>query len=309
MVSSNASLRKDPLSKSWILYAPIRGHRPRTIFNDAKNFSQQPPHDPSCPFCRYREDQPIQPLAIQLGHDRSNALLCLANPFPLLAPPTSDEPEVGHPVRGLHEVIVEGLNHNSDPLAWSEPDLKELICFWSKRIEHHFANPECSVVILVKNKGANAGASIAHPHSQILACHDPLPLTAPTWSGFIHAEVTLGGRILFSTDHLSVVTPSVTAYAGECWIVGMQPSTTFSNATAADFGSALKRIVQGLTKLDSADAYNIILTFHKSRDGAPKWFARFVPRGRPCNGLDLALGVKTNSIMPAEDFTRLKSCF
>ncbi|MSR80005.1 MAG: DUF4931 domain-containing protein [Gemmataceae bacterium] len=71
-------------------------------------------------------------------------------------------------ILGIHEVVIETPIHASD---WAYPTSKNIEGLWQlilKRIQDLRAMPKIQTLAWFKNQGTLAGASLEHPHSQIM---------------------------------------------------------------------------------------------------------------------------------------------
>lgn len=157
-------IRQDPCHPSrHVIFSPGRAARPeRTEKSEAAA-----PDD--CPFCRGNED--MTPPTIATDADDWTFRL-IENKFPAVsddAPePRSDALLPAVAAQGRHEILVEGSDHrrfselDADTMAAGLHMLQERVAELAARdgVEH---------VTVFKNSGGDAGASIAHPHTQLIA--------------------------------------------------------------------------------------------------------------------------------------------
>ncbi len=169
-----SELRKDPILDRWVIIAAERGRRP----ND---FATEKPPDTStsCPFCGDNEHMtPPEIMAVCDGDREPDTsgwqVRVVPNKFPALAIEGDVERSgIGLFDRmagvGAHEVIIESPDHLAD-IATLPPDhvVSILETFIQRttdlRSDHRFRH-----VIIFRNYGAAAGASLTHPHSQLIA--------------------------------------------------------------------------------------------------------------------------------------------
>jgi UDPglucose--hexose-1-phosphate uridylyltransferase len=100
----------------------------------------------------------------------------IPNLYPAFSPPkqAQDTQEIfknerfGYAI-GAHEVIVESPNHDEDPADAELPQLELLIQTYIDRLRELSAKPYVKGVLIFRNFGLEAGASLTHAHSQIIA--------------------------------------------------------------------------------------------------------------------------------------------
>lgn len=167
-------LRKDPLIGRWVIFSPERGKRPTDFVTPEEGSSQ----NKSCPFCFGNEEQTPPEIYASRPKGVANSpgwdLRIVPNKFPALAPEGEfQEQEEGIYVKsqgvGGHEVIIETPEHL---LHLEEQDLEgvqRVLQTYKDRVEVLLKDPRLEYVLIFKNVGLDAGASLEHPHSQIIA--------------------------------------------------------------------------------------------------------------------------------------------
>lgn len=170
-----SELRHDPVSKRWVIVSTERSRRPGDF-----TLEKEPIAEPRfCPFCPGNEDKtPPEISAIRPGGGAANGagweVRVLPNKYPALAiEGTLDRKGVGlydriHGV-GAHEVIVESPKHHQH-LAEMEPaQIERVLKVCQERLRDLHRDPRFKYVLLFKNHGAVAGATLGHPHMQLIA--------------------------------------------------------------------------------------------------------------------------------------------
>ncbi len=166
-------LRRAPTSNRWVIVAPERAKRP-------SDFERKPdPHatverPDGCPFCAGNEAM-TPPEIYRIAGPSGWRVRVIPNKFPAL----QDYRELGresvdgvfdrmHGV-GAHEIVIETPDHALGIADMSEEQVKLVIDAYIVRIQDLMKNPWFRYILLFKNHGKEAGASLAHPHSQIIA--------------------------------------------------------------------------------------------------------------------------------------------
>ncbi len=161
-------LRKDYVLNRYVIVAPVRGSRPY-------DFSQKIFDDQSekvCYFCPGNE----QLASAEKGHiGEPWKIRWFDNKYPALEPTgksvitTDNTFFTFSDAYGYHEVIVETNEHWKQLFDFSERDMKELLEVYKQRIEDLSAKEHIAYVHVFKNHGREAGTSIRHTHTQIMA--------------------------------------------------------------------------------------------------------------------------------------------
>ena len=178
-------LRDDPLTGELVLLAPGRAARPHTVRRGAPGLVEAVP----CPFCPGHEAE-TPPEVARVGGGAPNGPGWRLRAFPNLYPIVGG-PDATPGATGAHEVVVLAPEHDRDLARLSDDDAGEVFALLRDRSGALATAGHAHVQVSV-NHGAAAGASIAHPHAQILALDFVPPRSprrspgsppgAPTWS-------------------------------------------------------------------------------------------------------------------------------
>jgi UDPglucose--hexose-1-phosphate uridylyltransferase len=139
-------LRRDPLTGDWVGIAGSRQRRPNL------------PAD-ACPFCVGGLEAP-EPYEVK----------AFPNRWPMFAPgePVELTGEVV-PARGASEVVLYSPEHDASLASLGPRYVRLVVDLWAERSAALLARPEVEYVLVFENRGADAGATIPHPHGQIYA--------------------------------------------------------------------------------------------------------------------------------------------
>ena len=176
MKEYSPELRKDPISGRWVIISSARAQRPEAP--EPRREEESPEARQRCPFCPGHEHEtPPEIFAIR---DRGQAnspgwkTRVVPNKFPAFGIfPEINLRRVGmYQVTtgyGAHEVAIDSPEHDvyleQQPLA----QVATIVETWSERHADLERDPKLKYVLVFKNHGKAAGASLAHPHSQIIA--------------------------------------------------------------------------------------------------------------------------------------------
>jgi UDPglucose--hexose-1-phosphate uridylyltransferase len=138
---SDPEIRVDPLTGAAVVVTPWRQHRPNR------------PGD-ACPFCPGGREAP-GPYDVR----------CIPNRWPGLP-------------GGRHEVILHSPGHDASFPALGEAGTARVVDLWSARTTALGARDDVRYVFVFENRGREVGATIGHPHSQILAFGEVPPIPA-----------------------------------------------------------------------------------------------------------------------------------
>jgi len=170
-----SELRYDPLQGRWVIIAANRSRRP----HDLINFAEPEQTATFCPFCPGNESRtPAEIVASgrapAAAPDSTGwAVRVVPNRYPALSVEGDLEAGGGSlfdRMRGVgaHEVVVEAPRHDLDLATMTEEHLTDLLTIWQERIRDLFRDRRLQYILVFKNHGAAAGATLAHPHSQVI---------------------------------------------------------------------------------------------------------------------------------------------
>lgn len=171
-----SELRSDPLTKDWVLIATGRAKRPEVFKKEKKKIYVAPKK--TCPFRHIEKERPI--LIFTKGKKikslkipKNWTVVVVPNKYPALIPSTTlNERSAGIYQKmdgvGYHEVVVT-RDHQKSMAQFSVNEVKEVIDVYQERYLDLMNESFVKYVSIFHNHGEEAGASIFHPHSQIIA--------------------------------------------------------------------------------------------------------------------------------------------
>ena len=170
-----SELRKDPVTGRWVIISTERRKRP----TDFRLESVQIAPDGSCPFCEGHEQMTPREL---LAHGRNGSgpntpgwtLRVVPNQFPVLRVEGAlDRQGEGLFDKmngiGAHEVIIESPRHDDTLATMDERAVEQVLWACRERVQDLKRDRRFRYIIIFKNHGAAAGASLDHSHSQLIA--------------------------------------------------------------------------------------------------------------------------------------------
>ena len=167
-------LRKGPVRNQWVIVAPERAKRP-SDYLPSRVDKPEVQDLSNCPFCPGNESMTPSEVYRVDANDGTWRIRVVPNRFPILQK-YDDLARVSFEglfarMNGLgaHEVVIETPDHNRDLPDLSEDQVKHVVDAYVSRLLTLMENPDHQYVLLFKNHGDQAGASLLHPHSQIIA--------------------------------------------------------------------------------------------------------------------------------------------
>lgn len=244
------------------------------------------------------------------GSGNNWQILVVENKYPAL---TLSNPKA----YGKQEVIVETPSHNKEIHELSIENIVRIIDVYIDRYLEMSKLKNIHYVLVFKNEGGKAGASIAHSHSQIMA----LPMVPPEiereYQAYARYEIEHGGcpycdiieqekeksRVIFDDEHFLVFCPYASLFPYGAWFVPKRHFNHMHEMTEAEKISLAKAMKKVLAKLDEIDvAYNYF--FHNAvNEEDYHMHLKLEPRPNIWAGLELGTGVIINAV-PPEDAAR-----
>jgi UDPglucose--hexose-1-phosphate uridylyltransferase len=168
-------LRKDPVTRRWVIIANERAARPSDF---PKGESEAGP-SPTCPFCEGREPTtPPEIAAIRRPGTPPDTpgwqVRVVPNKYPALRIEGSTDVTMEGMFEGMggvgaHEVIIETPQHSAHPGVMPPDHLASVLWMYRERYRDLDRDPRFKYLLLFRNHGRQAGASLSHPHSQLIA--------------------------------------------------------------------------------------------------------------------------------------------
>jgi len=173
-----SELRYDLISKDWVVIAAGRGGRPGALKIKKRKKLKVPKS--TCPFCHIEaQKKPTlifsegKKLSLSMGIPKSWTTIIIPNRYPAVFPCLELKEEFeGRLYKkmlalGFHEVVVT-RDHEKQIAQFSSAQIKELIDVYQERYLSLMKEKFVNYISIFHNHGIEAGASLSHPHSQII---------------------------------------------------------------------------------------------------------------------------------------------
>jgi UDPglucose--hexose-1-phosphate uridylyltransferase len=319
-------LRKDPVVERWVLISPERGKRP-----GQQTAASRAPQAGRCPFCEGNEAvTPPEILAYRPdGSERDKpgwTVRVVPNKFPALIS-GGEAKRYGDGFFefingvGAHEVIVETPRHETDMSRLSEAKIEEVLRAYRDRMARLAGDPKLAYILIIKNQGFQAGATMDHAHSQLIA----LPLIPRealdemegaknffaarrrcVYCDIVEREAAEQIRVVSETEEFLSFCPFASRFPFETWIVPKRHASRFEPATdkqLSDLSRALKGALGRLARALDSLSFNYFihsLPLQATEDPAYHWHLELIPRLNPVAGFEWGSGLTINSVPPEE---------
>jgi UDPglucose--hexose-1-phosphate uridylyltransferase len=288
------TLRIDELTGDQVIMAPARALRPDTFRATADTESRDAP----CPFCAGHEAE-TPPEVARRGPGAPDTpgwrVRVVPNKFPI-------EP-------GAHEVVVLSPAHDVDFGGLTDDAAAEALLTIRDRAAYHLDEGAAYVQSFV-NHGRAAGASIAHPHAQLVALTAIPPRAQARLARFTAARFAADRTHAIVNDTVDVWCPTASTTPFALRAALAHGEAAFERASDDDtraMAIALRDTIARIHRLLGPVAYNVVFeTAPPSHTGPFQWWADIVPRVTVPAGFELGTGVWVNIVDPADAARALK---
>jgi UDPglucose--hexose-1-phosphate uridylyltransferase len=320
--------RQDPVTENWVIVAQNRGERP-----DEFGLPSWRRQSTICPFCRGQEEEtPPEIARYVLPDEQTWGVRVVPNKFPAVTEVPADCGRDTHPfVRqqgfGAHEVVIECPSHvvtlTDVPEVYTELAFRA----YADRLSALRDQSQYGYGVVFKNVGAEAGASLEHVHSQVLATslvppaitalHDRwrrrcLPAGSSILREFLESELRVGVRVVARSEHFVAICPFASRVPYEVRVLPLAHCPYFERTIVAKLVE-LARLVREVTRrievATNRGAYNLIIhtaPFDTARYDYYHWHIEILPRLTRAAGFEWGSGCFINPLAPEEAAARLR---
>jgi UDPglucose--hexose-1-phosphate uridylyltransferase len=320
---ANSQLRQDIVTGDWVVIATGRGKRPSDFVEKNKKKSKEEIKD--CLFCDPVASGQEEDVLIYNTGEGDWTLRVFPNKYPAFARPVGGR--ISHKEEGpyfwmdgvgYHEVIVtrDHFKHIGlmDPI-W----VAEILDSYQTRYLDLMNKKSVRYIEIFHNHGKKAGASISHPHSQLVAIpvvspYIPLELTGSeeyyrshkkcVFCDIVEWEIDYKKRVIFENEDFIVIAPFASRVAFEMWVIPKKHSPYFeriSDEEKISGGQALHQAIRKIGKVLDEPDFNFYL--HTAPcDGKDyphyHWHIEILPKTSTWAGFELSTGIEISAMEP-----------
>ncbi len=326
-------LRKDPILERWVIISTERQKRPTDFFIEERVEKT----GGFCPFCEGNEDKtPHEIFAIRNNSSTPDnpgwSLRVVPNRFPVL----TIEGDLGREGAGMydkmngigaHEVIIESPDHEETLSNMSAHRFADVLRAYRERISDLKRDTRLRYVLIFKNHGFSAGASLEHSHSQLIA----LPIVPKRvkeeiegckkhfefkerciYCDIIRQETSDRARIVAENAHFVALCPFAPKSPFETWILPKAHSCCYEKIPdnmLEPLGQLFSETLRRLGKVLGNSPYNFILhtaPLNRGNMDHYHWHFEIMPKLTRTAGFEWGSGFYINPTSPEEaaDFLR-----
>jgi len=325
-------LRQNFFTKEWVIIATERAKRPEELA------THRPPQTvpsfvESCPFCPGNENKtPPEITRYPVNKNEPWAVRVIPNKFAALSSEARPTRNLQHLRRridgfGYHEVIIDSPDHSSAMALLPDLQVAKILGVFKERYNSLSADQRINHVTIFKNHGVDAGASMQHPHSQLIATpvipsqvrhrlHEALrhydDAGECMFCHMVEREVEDQTRVVLKSELFVAMEVFASATPFATHVFPLRHMASFGEITAAEI-SDLARVLRTLLAklyvgLENPDLNFTIRSGPSDYVGARHfhWYVSVIPRLTRVAGFELGSGMFINTVLPeaAADFLR-----
>jgi UDPglucose--hexose-1-phosphate uridylyltransferase len=310
-------LRKDVITGRWVIISTDRAKRPTDFVRESVVIKGTG----FCPFCTGNETKtPPEVLVYGRNGGGPNSpgwkVRVVPNKFPALGI-EGDLDRQGEGLYdkmngvGAHEVIVETPDHNLTLATLTDRGVEDVLWAYRDRMLDLKNDRRFRYILIFKNHGEAAGASLEHTHSQLIALPIvPLRVREEVNSAkryylekercifcdMIRQELETGVRVINENEHFLAIAPYAPRFPFETWLIPKQHASAFENNQTPVYTSFAKLLRDTLQRLDvvlDRPAYNYVI--HTSPIGEEinehyHWHVEMMPKLTKVAGFEWGTG-------------------
>jgi UDPglucose--hexose-1-phosphate uridylyltransferase len=319
-------LRKDPISGRWVIISVERGKRPADFVSPL----QKRKTGGFCPFCPGNEHTTTpEIIAFRPSSTAPNSpgwtLRVVPNKFPALQI-HGELNRTGEGVfdkmngLGAHEVIIENPEHQLSLSTMPQRAVEDVLWAYYFRLTDLKKDIRLKYVLIFKNEGEIAGASLEHSHTQLIA----LPIVPTSVKeeietskkyfeskercllcDIVNQELDYGKRVIYENAKYVALAPFAPREPFETWILPKRHESSFvpSDKSFSGLAEMLQRVLKQLDKALDTPPYNFILHTSPFKDEINDyyhWHIEIVPKLTRMAGFEWGSGFFINPTPPEE---------
>jgi len=326
-----AELRRDPITGRWVIISTEEGDHTEEFEVEKHEVKAA-----FCPFCYGNEDKtPPEIEACRPQGSSPNSPGWLTRTIPNKFPALSLEGNLNRAGIGIydtmngfgaHEVIIETPDHKRTIADLLPEEIARVIQAYKNRCIHLNKDERFRYVLIFKNYGASAGASLEHPHSQLIA----LPIVPKrvkeelrgtefyheykercVHCDIISQELGERSRLVAENEEFLSFCPYASRFPFETWILGKQHLSVFSQITEKQIPNLALILKETMLKIKTAlgdPSYNYIIHTAPAKTQEREdyhWHIEIMPKLIHTAGFEWGSGFFANPTPPEEAAKRL----
>jgi UDPglucose--hexose-1-phosphate uridylyltransferase len=222
---------------------------------------------------------------------------------------------------GAHEVIIESPGHVEGLADLPAKKIEDVLWAYRDRMLDLRKDQRFRYILIFKNHGASAGATLEHSHSQLIA----LPIVPTSvqdeldgcrvhyqqkerciYCDILRQDLSDGDRIVAENPEFLCVTPFAPRFPFEMWLLPKRHAAYFEESQKSQFEFLAPILSESLRRMDKVLArppYNFILhssPLHEKTGDYYHWHIEIIPKLTQVAGFEWGTGFYINPVSPEE---------
>ena len=324
-------LRQNFFTKEWVIIATERAKRPEELATH-RVVQPVPARVDTCPFCPGNESKTPPEVMRYPVNGEPWQVRVIPNKFAALSSEVQPIRNLQHLRRrvngfGFHEVIIDSPDHSKCMALLSDEQVAKVLGIYKQRYKMLSQDPRINHITIFKNHGVDAGASLQHPHSQLIATpvipsqvrhrlHEALrhydDAGECMFCHMVEREVEDQTRVVLKNENFVAMEVFASATPFATHIFPLRHMASFGEVTemeVIDLGRILRMLLAKIhVGLENPDLNFTIRSGPAEYAGARHfhWYMSVIPRLTRVAGFELGSGMFINTVLPedAAEFLR-----
>ncbi len=320
-------LRRDPVIGRWVIISTERGKRP-SDFGSSKEGEKE---GKFCPFCVGNEDKtPPEILSYREPGTEVNKSGWWVRVVPNKFPALQIEGALNRRGEGMydrmngigaHEVIIETPDHDKTIATLDDKKVEDVIWAYRDRILDLKKDARFEYILIFKNHGAAAGASLYHSHSQLIATPVVPKRVKEEVNGgrnyydykercvfcdMVKQELSSDIRVISENEDFIAISPFASRFPFEMWVLPKKHDSAFENIQKHEvvlLSRILKDVLKRINVVLNDPPFNYIIhTAPINTSNLPyyHWHIEIIPKLIKVAGFEWGTGFYINPTPPEE---------
>ncbi|MCC0694214.1 galactose-1-phosphate uridylyltransferase [Clostridioides sp. ES-S-0048-02] len=311
-------LRIDSITNDVVIFATDRLKRPLDTIDVPNDEEETNEYDEGCPFCKGNEAYATDTL-FEIKGDEGWLVKSIYNKFPIID-------DLARDIYGIHEVMIESNKHNSSFYNMNQKEFEDVFFMYRNRFKDLSKDDKVEYVSIFKNFLRKAGASLMHPHAQILSMSFiPPEITnellvskeyydsnkSSLYNDLVENEISLNKRVVYNGDAFLVIIPYATKYSGEVRVI-FKDNIKFDELTdnnVKEISMIFEKLFKKLYNINGYMPFNLCIHTHPTKIETKSYFnvhMHIIPRKYNLGGFELGTNMYVSSMNPEELTKKLK---
>lgn len=335
-----SEFRKDPVSKRWVIFSPERAYRPND-YKTKEDCKKTEEENSYCPFCSGNEKKSGEEILVYPKQPNREAdspgwwVRVLENKYPALkAKDKLEKKGIGIYDKmdglGRHEIVVETEGHIKCISELSPTEIEKVVLAYRDRYVEISQDKHIKHILIFKNYGKDAGASLEHSHSQLIAT-PVVPKRVETeikgaydyykfrdrcvFCDIISQEILDKERLIEENDEFIAFNFFASKLPYETWIMPKVHNAyfgTINKKQIKELAKLIKNVISRIKKTLGDVDYNMVLhtspvNISTKTDEIFHWHLEIMPKLTKIAGFEWGTGFYINPVLPEEAAKNLRN--